>query len=903
MTGCRRAVVTSTPPRLASELEPSSRAPAGSAARAAASEVDRRTPPRRGLRPARTPGRRRPGQSPTTTATGALPAAAGVLRRARGPPRPRLRRLVGGPRARLRARLRRPARPRGDGGVAARLRPAPTPSGPLEFHRLPGHDLDLEAHSTLFSGEQSNSSVAFGEDALMKVFRKVTPGREPRHRGARGADRGRLRPRRRALRLARGRRRRRDGAAAPAGDAPAVPPHRQRRLGARPGQRAQPVRRGRPARRRGRRRLRRRGRAAGRVARRGARTSCAEHFPDARAARPTSSASSADGDDRPARRRARRRARAGGARRRAARDLRRRRRPRRRAGPAGARRPAPGPDPAHRRRAGRSSTSRASPPSRSPSGCCRTRRGATWPGCCAPSTTPPRVAERYASHGADDTGAEQRAYRAAEWAERNCEAFLSAYAGRELTPDEQTLLDAYVADKAVYETVYEARNRPTWVPVPLDRCRAACGAEQPDAAEVHHGCTSGERRRAGAAGPRRPRPPPRDPRTAHQRRRRDGARLQAAGQDRQGDLRRPEGQEEQRRAGPRVLRHLGRRAARADVPDYRVEVDYGQGATTVDDPYRFLPTLGEMDLHLINEGRHELLWTVLGAHLHRYDGLGSAGRGHLLRRVGAAGQGRADQGRLQQLGRPRAPDAPARALGRVGAVRARRRLRRRSTSSSSSAPTASGARRPTRWPSTPRLRRRRRRWSSSRPTRWGDDDWMTAPRRRAARARPDVGLRDAPRLVEEALGRRRLHLRAARRRPGALPRRPRLHPRRVPAGDGAPVRRLVGLPGDVVLRPDGAVRRPRRLPLPRRPAAPGRHRRDRRLGARALPEGHLRAVALRRHAALRGPEPAPWRAPRLGHLRLQLRPPRGAQLPGRQRALLARGVPHRRPPGGCRRDR
>ena len=54
------------------------------------------------------------------------------------------------------------------------------------------------------------------------------------------------------------------------------------------------------------------------------------------------------------------------------------------------------------------------------------------------------------------------------------------------------------------------------------------------------------------------------------------------------------------------------------MPDYRVEVDYGQGAITVDDPYRFLPTLGEMDLHLVNEGRHELLWTVLGARVHHY---------------------------------------------------------------------------------------------------------------------------------------------------------------------------------------------------------------------------------------------------------------------------------------------
>ncbi|NUS52471.1 MAG: hypothetical protein HOQ22_15710 [Nocardioidaceae bacterium] len=53
------------------------------------------------------------------------------------------------------------------------------PGGELVFHRLPAHDLDLDTHSTLFSGEQSNSSLAFGEDSLMKVFRKVTPGRNP----------------------------------------------------------------------------------------------------------------------------------------------------------------------------------------------------------------------------------------------------------------------------------------------------------------------------------------------------------------------------------------------------------------------------------------------------------------------------------------------------------------------------------------------------------------------------------------------------------------------------------------------------------------------------------------------------------------------------------------------------
>ncbi|WP_203790904.1 1,4-alpha-glucan branching protein GlgB [Paractinoplanes rishiriensis] len=45
------------------------------------------------------------------------------------------------------------------------------------------------------------------------------------------------------------------------------------------------------------------------------------------------------------------------------------------------------------------------------------------------------------------------------------------------------------------------------------------------------------------------------------------------------------------------------------VLDYRLDVD----GTECDDPYRHLPTLGELDLHLIGEGRHEKLWKVLGA--------------------------------------------------------------------------------------------------------------------------------------------------------------------------------------------------------------------------------------------------------------------------------------------------
>jgi maltokinase len=79
----------------------------------------------------------------------------------------------------------------------------------------------------------------------------------------------------------------------------------------------------------------------------------------------------------------------------------------------------------------------------------------------------PRAVERSAADGDVEEALGRRA-RAAQWVARNQEAFLLAYAGQELTDDEQVLLAAYTADKAVYETVYESRNRPTWVPIPLE---------------------------------------------------------------------------------------------------------------------------------------------------------------------------------------------------------------------------------------------------------------------------------------------------------------------------------------------------------------------------------------------------------------------------------------------------
>jgi 1,4-alpha-glucan branching enzyme len=54
---------------------------------------------------------------------------------------------------------------------------------------------------------------------------------------------------------------------------------------------------------------------------------------------------------------------------------------------------------------------------------------------------------------------------------------------------------------------------------------------------------------------------------------------------------------------------------------YELEVAYPDGNTfTMRDPYSFEPTLGELDLHLAGEGRHEDIYERLGAHVTEIDG-------------------------------------------------------------------------------------------------------------------------------------------------------------------------------------------------------------------------------------------------------------------------------------------
>ncbi len=54
---------------------------------------------------------------------------------------------------------------------------------------------------------------------------------------------------------------------------------------------------------------------------------------------------------------------------------------------------------------------------------------------------------------------------------------------------------------------------------------------------------------------------------------------------------------------------------------YRLEITSSTGEVfEAGDPYRFLPSLGELDLHLAGEGRHERLYESLGAHPRELDG-------------------------------------------------------------------------------------------------------------------------------------------------------------------------------------------------------------------------------------------------------------------------------------------
>lgn len=224
--------------------------------------------------------------------------------------------------------------------------------------------------------------------------------------------------------------------------------------------------------------------------------------------------------------------------------------------------------------------------------------------------------------------APQAAETAADWAAAARTAFLDGYASAAVDPrsDESAgaLLRALELDKALYEVVYETRNRPDWVDIPSSAISRLTDSTM-------------SRRKASTmtTTPATADPLPVDPHI-----------LDLLVRGGHGDPHSILGAHPYN--GGYTIRALRPMAASVsvalpggievpmnhdyegvwvvqleghEISDYRLRVDYGDGyGHEQDDPYRFWPTLGEVDLHLIGEGRHEELWKVLGSHIRSYTG-------------------------------------------------------------------------------------------------------------------------------------------------------------------------------------------------------------------------------------------------------------------------------------------
>ncbi|NWL10718.1 1,4-alpha-glucan branching enzyme [Paenarthrobacter nitroguajacolicus] len=221
------------------------------------------------------------------------------------------------------------------------------------------------------------------------------------------------------------------------------------------------------------------------------------------------------------------------------------------------------------------------------------------------------------------------------WVDDCAAAFLEGYS--EVTPGtidrRSPLFVALWLDKALYEVVYELRNRPDWLSIPVNASRRILDNTSRG---KHAAATAEGNDMTGSARTERPRVP------LHV----DSETLErvAAGAYHAPHSVLGAHLDDHGHVTIRTVKHLAKsvvavtEAGRTEmtheahgvwtavleplqaghVPDYRLEVVYDVEPVTIDDPYHYLPTVGEVDLHLIGEGRHERLWDVLGAHVQHY---------------------------------------------------------------------------------------------------------------------------------------------------------------------------------------------------------------------------------------------------------------------------------------------
>ena len=435
-------------------------------------------------------------------------------------------------------------------------------------------------------------------------------------------------------------------------------------------------------------------------------------------------------------------------------------------------------------------------------------RCATSPRCCAPSTTrpPPR------SSSAPRRTATRRACSAAT-ARPGRTPTATPSGARTSRPSARrpvlpapgpslVLRRAFEVQKAVYEIGYELGHRPSLgadpAPLPAPRCRTVTVGDPGD----------GRARSGGRADARRsPARSARPARAPH-----DGDRdhvIRAFHPEATAASVARAGRGHRRCAGCNAAGPVrGRASRRGDARATESASATTSASGSRRTPTGSGPTLGELDLHLIGEGTHTQLWRVLGARVIEHQGV--AGTAFSVWAPNALGVSVVSDANFWDA--RTWPMRSARRLGRLGAVLPRRRP---------------GG--PLQVPGHPRRRdahlqgrsaRARRRPSARDGEHRRAERAPLARRRLDAPARASVGVDRAPSPSTRStsapgvaapdgrdaqLPRDR---RAARR---ALP-RDGLHPRRAAADHGAPLRRLVGLPGHRLLRADGAARLARRLP-------------------------------------------------------------------------------------------
>ncbi len=276
----------------------------------------------------------------------------------------------------------------------------------------------------------------------------------------------------------------------------------------------------------------------------------------------------------------------------------------------------------------------------------------------------------------------------------------------------------------------------------------------------------------------------------------------------------------------------------AELPlKYKLKVDYGSGRQVHHrGPVRLPPTIGELDLHLMGEGRHEELYERLGAHVIEMGDPPTQGTAFAVwapaaRAVSVVGDFNSWDGRLHAMRSMGSSGIWELFLPEVGAGQRYKYeiLTQDGEILLKADPYAQETEVPPKTASVVHVPGHA----------WCKEGRQVPlrPRQGPAAGRARVDLRGPPGLVaaELAGGQPPAHLCRARRRALGLLRGHGLHPRRAAPGDGPPVHRLVGLPGHRLLRPHAALRLARRPARVHRQDALQGDRRPVGLGAGALP--------------------------------------------------------------------